>query len=409
MSVSAQRHVFGTRSEPHTIVIARGDKVRHWTVRPWMLASGASALALILIAGLGAGVFLFAGDSVVRALEWREQQTMVAYESRIADLRNQLDRLTTRQHVVRETVSAEVEKIVDRQVQLADRFDELAPLLLKAQESGLSTPAPTQGKGSKPSDEPTWKTGSLDRSLDEVRALPSSRVELADMAEDVIPLIRRSTDAVEAEQVAQVEELATRANTRAERISALLGSVGIDAGGSALSGVGGPYVPAGPSEGFSQSLAQLVTALDVLERLDAHVRSAPLADPMPTGTRSSPFGVRADPFFGREALHSGMDFAVSSGTPVHPTAPGKVTSAGDAGGYGLMVEVDHGNGMRTRYGHLSRIDVSVGDKLTVGSVLGAVGSTGRSTGPHLHYEVRVDNQPVDPEPFIRTGRRLAAL
>jgi murein DD-endopeptidase MepM/ murein hydrolase activator NlpD len=104
-----------------------------------------------------------------------------------------------------------------------------------------------------------------------------------------------------------------------------------------------------------------------------------------------------------------MDFAVSSGTPVHPTAPGKVTSAGDAGGYGLMVEVDHGNGMRTRYGHLSRIDVSVGDKLTVGSVLGAVGSTGRSTGPHLHYEVRVDNQPVDPEPFIRTGRRLAAL
>ncbi len=121
---------------------------------------------------------------------------------------------------------------------------------------------------------------------------------------------------------------------------------------------------------------------------------------------SSPFGVRTDPFLGRPAMHTGIDLRGDIGEPVHATANGKVTIAGWEGGYGKMVEIDHGNGLATRYGHLSEIDVKVGQIVRIGQVIGKIGSTGRSTGPHLHYETRVDGEPVDPQKFLRAGLRL---
>jgi murein DD-endopeptidase MepM/ murein hydrolase activator NlpD len=123
---------------------------------------------------------------------------------------------------------------------------------------------------------------------------------------------------------------------------------------------------------------------------------------------TSGFGVRSDPFLGRPAMHTGLDFRASTGDPVRVTANGKVVNAGWAGGYGRMVEVDHGNGLSTRYGHLSEINVKVGEYVKIGQVIGAVGSTGRSTGPHLHYETRIDGEAVDPQKFLRAGVRLSA-
>jgi murein DD-endopeptidase MepM/ murein hydrolase activator NlpD len=122
---------------------------------------------------------------------------------------------------------------------------------------------------------------------------------------------------------------------------------------------------------------------------------------------SSGFGVRSDPFLGRPAMHTGLDFRASTGDPVRATANGKVVNAGWAGGYGRMVEIDHGNGLSTRYGHLSEIGVKVGEQIKIGQVIGAVGSTGRSTGPHLHYETRIDGDAVDPQKFLRAGVRLS--
>jgi len=123
---------------------------------------------------------------------------------------------------------------------------------------------------------------------------------------------------------------------------------------------------------------------------------------------TSGFGVRSDPFLGRPAMHTGLDFRAAAGDPVRATANGKVVSSGWSGGYGRMVEVDHGNGLSTRYGHLSEINVRVGDSVRIGQVIGAVGSTGRSTGPHLHYETRIDGDAVDPQKFLRAGVRLGA-
>jgi len=98
-----------------------------------------------------------------------------------------------------------------------------------------------------------------------------------------------------------------------------------------------------------------------------------------------------------------------TGEPVHATASGRVTSASRDGGYGNMVEINHGNGFATRYGHLSEIDVKVGQVVHIGEVIGKIGSTGRSTGPHLHYETRIDGEAVDPQKFLRAGVRLGAL
>jgi murein DD-endopeptidase MepM/ murein hydrolase activator NlpD len=124
---------------------------------------------------------------------------------------------------------------------------------------------------------------------------------------------------------------------------------------------------------------------------------------------SSPFGVRMDPFVHGPAMHTGIDFRGDTGAPARVTASGKVTVARWNGGYGKMVEVDHGNGLVTRYGHLSAIEVQVGQTVKIGQIIGRVGSTGRSTGPHLHYETRVHGEAVDPQRFLRAGARLGVL
>ena len=123
---------------------------------------------------------------------------------------------------------------------------------------------------------------------------------------------------------------------------------------------------------------------------------------------SSPFGMRMDPFLGRPAIHTGIDLRGEIGEPVHATATGKVTIAGREGGYGNMVEINHGNGLATRYGHLSKIDVKVGQFVRIGEAIGKIGSTGRSTGPHLHYETRINGEAVDPQKFLRAGVRLGS-
>jgi murein DD-endopeptidase MepM/ murein hydrolase activator NlpD len=123
---------------------------------------------------------------------------------------------------------------------------------------------------------------------------------------------------------------------------------------------------------------------------------------------SSPFGYRADPFLGRLALHPGVDLVQGYGAEIRAAAAGRVAHAGAMSGYGIMVEIDHGNGLSTRYAHMSDALVEEGEVVAKGAVLGRIGSSGRSTGPHLHYEVRVDGEPVDPERYLRAGAELSA-
>jgi murein DD-endopeptidase MepM/ murein hydrolase activator NlpD len=156
-------------------------------------------------------------------------------------------------------------------------------------------------------------------------------------------------------------------------------------------------------EGFASRVQHAAASLDEMRALDEAAQEVPLATPTSHVPRSSGFGVRLDPFTGRPAFHSGLDFAGAMWTPVHATAPGVISFTGVRTGYGNTVEIDHGRGFKTRYAHLEAILVQVGQKVAVGQRIGAIGSTGRSTGPHLHYEIWVNGRPQNPDRFLRAG------
>ena len=171
-------------------------------------------------------------------------------------------------------------------------------------------------------------------------------------------------------------------------------------------GVGGPLVVVDDEPGFvsGEKLATIEQRLLKLQGLQGLMKHLPFASPLSEYRVTSSFGRRRDPFTNRLAMHTGLDFASRSKNPVHVTAPGTVTFVGWKGGYGKMVEIDHGFGIRTRLAHLSRIYVKRRQKLEFREKVGLVGSTGRSTAPHLHYEIMVDGQPLDPANFLRAGQ-----
>jgi murein DD-endopeptidase MepM/ murein hydrolase activator NlpD len=135
----------------------------------------------------------------------------------------------------------------------------------------------------------------------------------------------------------------------------------------------------------------------------------PAGSPVNTANLTSTFGVRTDPFRGSAAMHPGIDLAAPLGTPVYATADGVVDrSEWNDGGYGNLIEIDHGQGIQTRYGHLSQRIAQPGQRVHRGDLIGLIGSTGRSTGSHLHYEVRVAGRAIDPIPFVPNGAVMMA-
>ena len=172
-------------------------------------------------------------------------------------------------------------------------------------------------------------------------------------------------------------------------------------------------------EELDKSLAQLETAgssradwLTAVESrlFDQAIQRAlvPTEEPVKGGRIGSPFGYRIDPFTGRSALHTGLDFPGETGTPIFAAAGGVVVVQELHHAYGNMVEIDHGKGLITRYGHTSRVFVRKGDIVKRGQKIAEVGSTGRSTGPHLHFEVWVNGVVQDPRRFLDAGDNLAA-
>lgn len=136
--------------------------------------------------------------------------------------------------------------------------------------------------------------------------------------------------------------------------------------------------------------------------------SIPSRNPLERDVMTSGFGEREHPILGRRRQHKGVDLAAPTGTPVYAPADGVVSRASWFSSYGLYISIEHGAEMQTRYGHLSRLNVADGQMVHKGDVIGFVGSTGRSTGPHLHYEVRVDGQAVNPLPYMQSASGLAA-
>jgi len=176
---------------------------------------------------------------------------------------------------------------------------------------------------------------------------------------------------------------------------------------SSAEGVGGPLEPVGGSDA---TFKQLFTSWKKLDSISQGAIAVPSEKPVRTAAFTSGYGVRSDPFRGAAAMHAGIDLAGPIGTPIYATADGVVSAAGyNNGGYGNLVKIDHGRGIETRYGHLSAIMVSPGQHIVRGQQIARMGSTGRSTGSHLHYEVRIDGRAVNPIPFMKSTDYLLAM
>ncbi|HEU0310362.1 MAG TPA: M23 family metallopeptidase [Sphingomicrobium sp.] len=170
---------------------------------------------------------------------------------------------------------------------------------------------------------------------------------------------------------------------------------------------GGPFDSASQTDPTFKSL---FTSWKKLDNLADGAIAVPSDKPVKSAEFTSGYGIRSDPFRGGAARHQGIDLAAPVGTPIYATADGIVSDAGyNSGGYGNLIKLDHGRGIETRYGHLSRVLVRPGQHVARGQMIGHMGSTGRSTGSHLHYEVRIDGRAVNPIPFMKSNEYLLAM
>ena len=245
----------------------------------------------------------------------------------------------------------------------------------------------------------------------------TAREKVVKMSNRVAELEKRLATLKEA-QSDLLDRVADTSGAEIKRLTKLLASTGIKvekmvrAQGGAAFARGGPFEPAkkgkdGDAEDtFDVALSTAGERLDRLEALQKLMVTLPLAAPLDYYYVTSKYGRRKDPFNGKPAMHRGVDFSAKNRAVVLATAPGKVIYAGWKGKYGRFVAIDHGNGIVTRYGHLRRIYVKLGQKVDFRAKIGQMGSSGRSTGVHLHYEIHVNKRSVDPLKFMKAGRNV---
>jgi murein DD-endopeptidase MepM/ murein hydrolase activator NlpD len=446
---------------------ARGDDIRSFALHPIALWSLVAIIPISLAWGGAATLYLAFHDDMLGALAARQAEMQYAYEDRLAEARAELDRVAGRQLLDQNSLEGKVHELLSRQAQLEQRGSIVAALVDQASRDGLdagkarprpasAANAPTNALSAigaaSPLDVSTSTIGATVQAFapqEPNSALPDSapkprpveeprehvsviekadpeRKAFADLAAAAdnpalgpsarLSLIAYSLDRIERRQTAALGEIGSTARRDAMRLGAVVAQTGLSADAlvapTAKGGVGGPFVPVSvdaDAPAFDKALARAERDVASADRLTRLMPIIPVRPPLigQTGV-SSPFGYRRDPFLGRLALHPGVDLVQEYGAEIHATAAGRVVHAGPMGGYGNMVEIDHGNGLATRYGHMSEVLVEEGQDVKAGAVLGRIGSTGRSTGPHLHYEVRVNGEPVDPERFLQAGAPLFA-
>ena len=367
-------------------------------------------------------------DDVLTKLIARQAEMQYAYEDRISELRAKVDRTTSRQMLDQEQFDQKLDQVMRRQSQLESRATALSAMPDTSITGSIGKPAAreTAAPGSlKPS--PISDTVTFVAPPDREARLESRSPAAATAPQPnqyaknggidtVIGRLQASLDQVESRQLATLAAVEETMDSKARRMRGAISDLGLNMAqleaAAPRAAMGGPYVPvklAANADPFERQLYRVYVSRAQVDKLNRTMALVPYRKPVVGEVEfTSGFGVRSDPFLGRPAMHTGLDFRAATGDPIRATANGRVTSAAYNGGYGKMVEIDHGNGLTTRYGHMSEIHAKVGDIIKIGQVIGLVGSTGRSTGSHLHYETRIDGEAVDPQKFLRAGVRLSA-
>lgn len=432
------------------ISIAHGSAIRTVRVR-----SGLFRAAIALIVGLacwtvGATLYLVFHDDLVASLMAREAKMQYAYEDRIAALRGQVEHEASLSLVGQSSLDNRLKELTQRARSLEAR----ASLVAQAGERvgiaapfdrapGLDSSAIGQAHGAdrreaidNPVDaDATGSTGSSPGGAARPSPVPhgkprpeadngqplagshSSRRDDTSSFQVRVAAVAETLEHIDAAQYRAVATLGDAARRKADLVRDAIASAGLGperfAAKAAEPAIGGPFEPLDKSligQPFRAALAALQMNVSASEELLGALPQVPFAKPLSGAMEvTSPFGARLDPFLGKPAMHTGVDLREDYGTDVRATAAGRVVSAGTAGGYGTMIEIDHGHGLSTRYAHLSAVAVHEGQSVDKGEIIGQVGATGRATGPHLHYETRIDGEAVDPMRFLTAGERLAML
>jgi murein DD-endopeptidase MepM/ murein hydrolase activator NlpD len=414
----------------YTLVHA-GRQLRIGPIAFWIVVG---TLVIMAAWSITTATYFAFRDDVLTRLVSREAEMQFGYEDRIAELRAQIDRLSSRQLLDQKQYETKLDQVARRQATLESRAAALGALADPTLTGSIKQPAragaPQRNVPLKPSPlsdagaPPTTRDARLG-AINPATGNPATGRSAVIASEDIegaLTGMQASLDRIDARHRAVLSALEETYHSKAQRMRGVLADLGIDAkkiapapkngtvNGTA-GGTGGPYVPALPpfnASAFDRQLYSVKVARVEIDQLTRSLVSIPVRRPIAgEGEIMSGFGVRIDPFLSRPAMHTGLDFRAEIGDPILVTANGTVTTAGWTGGYGKMVEVDHGNGFSTRYGHMSEIDVKVGQQVKLGQPLGKVGTTGRSTGPHLHYETRIDGEAVDPQRFLSAGSKLA--
>ncbi|WP_100960618.1 peptidoglycan DD-metalloendopeptidase family protein [Bosea sp. FBZP-16] len=415
---------------------------RSFTVRRSTALLGLSLLALTTAWSGATSWYILRKDDLAARLISRETSRQYAYEDRIAALRADVDRLASRALLDQDGVEARVGEIAARQAELESRQslvsavaeslqsagigvsqaakNPLRQRMIKPEEpvraSGVTSFAPFASGKPTPAPETLPLRGADDRPAPWQSGETEAPVAPAKRVAEALTQLDQSIERSSVTQLAALRELDRNLGDTQKTLRSALAETRLDTDKLAVAvqapkGVGGPLVPVNldPSAGpFEATLSSLQPRIATVFRLRGLVEQLPLRRPLAGELElSSNYGYRADPFTRGAALHTGMDLRAEHGSPVRATGPGKVVTAEYSGGYGNMVEIEHAGGLSTRYAHMSAILVSEGQMVTAGTLVGRVGSTGRSTGPHLHYETRIDGEPADPNRFLRAGDKLA--
>lgn len=418
------------------------DEVR---ARRWPALLGWGAAAVFSVWVIAASAYLLLHDDMMREAADQRARLQEIYEDRITRMRTEVDTINGRLMLNQDAFEQKLNRLRARQVLLERRQTALSELLgdartasLMAAEraiAGISDGTIRQGADGDTRDrradaEPSARRGHEIRLTFAPRGAGSRMTtmladagppsESGNSIDQSLARLARSQEILEADQARSLNLLEARTSGAAKLIADQLTALGlrpelapVQVAGLEVApvraGLGGPFVPVllngRQPPPFEQQLRRIRAHIGHADRLYGQLLRLPVLSPL-AGEAAivSGFGERMDPFLRTPAMHSGVDFRASHGSTVQAAAPGRVVRAGRQGGYGRTVEILHSNGYSTRYAHLSAIFVKEGDSVKAGAPVGRVGSTGRSTGPHLHYEVRSGEEPVDPARFLRLAK-----
>ena len=369
-------------------------------------------------------------EQIIVAKERDSRIMETTYNKRLHDAQRAYDDVNAMNHIIQQNfdetmadISARhqiLRNMVERKVTIDQGLETLATGLAEA--GGPSGQKPVNGNrimiDIKPG-EPTPRQSRMSALRKEaaVETLRKRSAHESAVSSQALGVMREASADLHSEQILLLASLEKKAEAKRTHLEEVLASTGVDVSAlitpAKISNVtfaqGGPFIDPASSDvvsaRFFQHANRAASAIDDLEAFYSAIEYIPLSSPLTVSRRfTSGFGIRRDPFTGKHSSHYGIDFAAAWRSPITATAAGRVKFAGTRSGFGRTVEIDHGNGFMTRYAHMHRVSVKRGQTVELHDKVGELGSSGRSTGPHIHYEILFKGKPLNPKRFIEAGR-----